>query len=74
MYIIVVVVQSLSHVQLFVTPYTLAYLASLSFTISWKLLEFKSIELVMLSNEASQSPSKSNMKFIPREILICIYL
>ena len=29
-----VVVQSLSHVQLFVTPWTVAFQASLSFTIS----------------------------------------
>ena len=35
---IVVVVQSLSHVQLFVTPWTAAFQASLSFPISWSLL------------------------------------
>ena len=44
------VVQLLSHVQLFVTPWTAAYQASLSFTVSWSLLKFTSIESVMLSN------------------------
>ena len=46
----VVVVQSLSCVWLFVTPWTAACQASLSFTISRSLLKFMSIELVMLSN------------------------
>ena len=46
----VVVVQSLSHVWLFVTPWTTAHQASLSSTDSWSLLKFTSIELVMLSN------------------------
>ena len=46
----VVVVQSLRHVQVFVTPWTAAGWASLSFTISWSLLKFMSIELVMPSN------------------------
>ena len=41
-------VHSLSHVQLFVTPWT--YKAFLSFTISRDLLEFMSIESVMLYN------------------------
>ena len=44
------VVQSLSHVQLSVTPRTAAFQASLSFTVSWSLLKFMSIELVMPSN------------------------
>ena len=44
-----VVVQLLSSVQLFVTPLTAAYQAPLSFTISWNLLKFISIELVMIS-------------------------
>ena len=46
----VVVVQLLSHVQLFATPWTAACQASLSFTISWGLLKLKSIESVMPSN------------------------
>ena len=44
------VVQLLSHVQLFATPRTATRLASLSFTISWSLLKFMSIESVMPSN------------------------
>ena len=42
-----VVVPLLSHVKLFVTPGTAAYQAPSS-TISWSLLKFMSIELVML--------------------------
>ena len=45
-----VVVQSLSRVQLFVTPWTAAHQASLSLTISQSLLKFMSIKLVTLSN------------------------
>ena len=44
------VVQSLSCVQLFVTPWTAARQAFLSFTISQSLLKLTSIELVMPSN------------------------
>ena len=43
-----VVVHSLSRVWLFVTPWTTAHQASLSFTISCSLLRFMSIESVML--------------------------
>ena len=46
----VVVVQSLICVQLFVTPWTTACQASLSFTISLHLLKLTSIESVMPSN------------------------
>ena len=45
-----VVVQSLSCVQLFATPWTAACQASLSFTIFWSLLKLICIELVMPSN------------------------
>ena len=45
-----VVVQSPSHVRLFVTTWTAARQASLSFTISWSLTKFMSIESVMPSN------------------------
>ena len=48
--LIAVVVQLLSHVRLFVTPWTAARQASLSFTISQNLLKLMSIELVMSSN------------------------
>ena len=43
-------VQSLSRVQLFVTPWTAACQASLSITNSWSLLKLTSVELVMPSN------------------------
>ena len=43
-------VQLLSCVQFFATPWTEACQASLSYTISWSLLRFMSIELVMLFN------------------------
>ena len=43
-------VQSLSCVQLFMTPWTAACQASMSFTLSWSLLKLMSIELMMPSN------------------------
>ena len=43
-------VQSLSHVRLFVTPWTAACQASLSITNSWSLLKLMSIELVIQYN------------------------
>ena len=43
-------VQSLSHVQLFETPWTAAHQASLSFTNSWSLLKLMSIESMMPYN------------------------
>ena len=46
-----VVVQLLSHVRLFATPWIAAqHQASLSFTISWSLLKLMSIESVMPFN------------------------
>ena len=47
---LIFVVQSLSRVLLFVTPWTAACQASLSFTISLSLLKLISIESEMLSN------------------------
>ena len=46
----VVFLQSLSHVRLFATPWTAARQASLSFTNSWSLLKFMSVESLMPSN------------------------
>ena len=45
-----VAVQSFSHILLFVTPWTAAHQAPLSFTISWSLLKLMSTESVMPSN------------------------
>ena len=42
-----VVFQSLSHVQFFVTPWTEACQASLSFSLSWSLLRFMFNELII---------------------------
>ena len=44
------VVQLLSYIQFFVTPWTATRQASLSFTISWSLLKLMSIKLVMPPN------------------------
>ena len=49
-FVVIVAVQSLSHVQLFVTLCIAACQASLPFSISWSLLKFMSIELMMPSN------------------------
>ena len=55
-------VQSLSHVQLFVTPWTAACQASLSITNSWSLLKLVSIESVMPSHPlSSPSPPALNL-------------
>ena len=48
--VIIVVVQLLSLVRLFVTPWTAKHQASRSFTISWSLLKLISIESVRPSN------------------------
>ena len=61
-HIVYVVVQLLSWVWLFATPWIAAYQASLSFTISLSLLKLMSIELVMLPNHLIYSmASKINL-------------
>ena len=52
---IIIVVQSLSRVPLFATPWAAAHQASLSFTISGSLLRLTSIESVMPSNHLTLS-------------------
>ena len=54
----VVVVQPLSCVQLFVTPWTAACQAPLSFTISRSLLKFMSTESVMKTEMSSRPPTR----------------
>ena len=49
-FLVVVVVQSLSHVRVFMNSWTAARQASLSFTISWSLIKHMFIESVMPSN------------------------
>jgi len=48
--VVLVAVLLLSCIRLFVTPWTAAHQASLSFTISWSLLRLRSIESIMSSN------------------------
>ena len=60
-----VVVQLLSRVQLFVTPWTAASQARLSFTISWSLIKLMTIELMMLSNISSSAATFSCPQFFP---------
>ena len=52
-FLIDALVQSLSHVRLFVTPWTTARQSSLSITNSWSLLKFVSIKSVMPFNHLS---------------------
>ena len=57
-------VPSLSHVQVFVTPWTAACQASLSITNSQSLLKLMTIEMVMPSNHlilSSSSPPTFNL-------------
>ena len=68
-----------SCVQLFVTPWIAALQASLSFTISWSLLRFMSIESVMPSNHLFlYSPllvlpsSFSRLRVFLNELALCI--
>ena len=76
---VTVVIQLLSHVQLFATPWTIACQASLSFTISQSLLKPMSIELVMPSNHLVLCrpllllPSIFlSIKVFPNELALCI--
>ena len=75
---VVIVVQLLSQVWLFATPWTAAWQASSSFTIFWSLLKLMSIELVMPSNRLilccplllpSIFPS---IRVFPNESALCI--
>ena len=52
MYMYFVVIQSLSHVQLFATPWTAAQ-AFLSFRVSWSLLKLVSVESIMPTKKKS---------------------
>ena len=73
------VVQSLSYAQLFVTSWIAACQASLSFTISWSLLNLMSIESMMPSNHLVLClpllfmPSIfHNIRYFPNELALCI--
>ena len=60
-----VVVKLLSHVWLFATLWTAAHQAPLPFTISWCLLRFMCIELVILSISSSAIPISSCPQSFP---------
>ena len=66
-----VIVQSLSHVWLFATPWTAASQASLSFTISQSLLRLTSIELVMPSNHLTLCQKLYFFNYSSTVIAIC---
>ena len=58
------VVQLLSHAQLFATPWTTAHQSSLSFTVSRIMLKLMSLESVIISNHlilSSSSPPALNL-------------
>ena len=65
-YVGLVAVQSVSHVQLFATPWTAAHQASLSFTISYSLLRLMSIKSAMPSSHLiSVVPFSSCLQSFP---------
>ena len=73
------VLQSLSCVWLFATPWIAAHQASLSFTVSWSLLKIMSIESVMPSNHFILSCPLlllplifSTVKVFSNELALCI--
>ena len=68
-----VVVQPLSHVWLYVTPWTAAHQAPLSFTVSHSLLKLMSIEPVMLSvSSSAKTPENPNWKLSVLQVLVVI--
>ena len=74
-----VFVQSLSHVQLFVIPWTAACQASLLSTICCSLLKFMSIESMMLSNHLILCHSllllpsiSSSVRVLSNVLVLCI--
>ena len=76
---IVAAVPSFSSVRLFATPWTTALQASLSFTISWSLLKFMSIESMISSNHLILYhpllllPSVfSSIRVFSNELVLCI--
>ena len=69
-YTVISLVQSLSHVQLFVTPWTAARQASLSITNSRSLLKLMSIESVMPSNHLILCPAVLLPPSIPPSIRV----
>ena len=75
--VIVVVIQSLSHAQLFMTPWAAAGQASLSITNSQSLLKHMSVEAVMPSNQlihlagGRQKPATLTRGSASTQTLVC---
>ena len=69
---IVVIVQLLSSVRFFVTPWAAAHQASLSFNISQSLLKLMSIESVIPSNSLVLCPSLLLLPSIFPSIRVCL--
>ena len=65
-------VQSLSHVQLFATPWTAARQASLSITDSWSLLKLMSIKSVMPSKHLILSEHRGTLIFLNIVLFGCM--
>ena len=69
-------VQSLSHIELFATPWTAALQASLSITNSWSLLKLKSIESVMPSSHLilyrPLPPNPASIRVFSNESTLCM--
>ena len=74
----VAVGQSLSFVQLFATPWTVAHQASLFFTISWSLLKVTSIESMIIQPSCPLSPLLllpsifPSIRVFSNELALCI--
>ena len=66
---VIVIVQSLSHIQTFVTSWTAARQSSLSITNSWSLLKLMSIESVMPSNHLILCPPLLLLGFSPVNLI-----
>ena len=67
---VIVVVRSLSHVWLFVTPWATAHQVPLSSTISQSLLKFTSIKLMMLIILSSAAPFSFCLQSLPASMSI----
>ena len=70
--ILVVLVQLLSCVQLFMTLWTAAHQVSLSFAISWSLLNLMSIESVVPSNHLTLCSIFLSIRVFSNESALCI--
>ena len=66
---VVIVVQLLSCVQLFATPWTAAHQASLSFSVSWSLLKLMSIESMIAEGCRSNKLPGLSTQLVQRSLV-----